>query len=201
MENHHTIISHSNSLKTPAFVCDEKKLLENVEICHSIGKKTGAKIILALKGFSLFNTFPELSKKLNGCSSSSLNETKLAYETFNKTSIHMFSPAYIEHEMDDILSMCSHLSFNSLSQWHRYKDRILSSSVSPGLRINPEHSEVSTTLYDPCAPNSRLGVTYEDCKAFNFEHIQGLHSHTLCQSQFPELERTVKIIEEKFGHI
>lgn len=201
MENSYDIIATFQSIKTPAFVCDENKLLENVEICHSIGKKTKAKIILALKGFSLFSTFPKLNKKLNGCSSSSLNETKLAYETFNKTSIHMFSPAYIDQEIPDILSMCSHISFNSLSQWHRFKHVVLKSAVSPGLRINPEHSEVSTALYDPCAPNSRLGVTHEECKKFNFEGIEGLHSHTLCQSQFPELERTVEIIEEKFGRI
>lgn len=159
-------------------------------------------IICALKGFAMFSTFPMVKKFLRGTTASSLHEAKLGYEEFGNE-VHAYSPAYIPSEFPEIIRLCNHISFNSLSEWYRYKDLILNieKTISCGLRINPEYSEVDTDLYNPCIPGSRLGVTAEMLGEYLPEGIEGLHVHTLCESSAEALERTLVAVEGKFGHL
>ncbi len=189
-----------DSIPSPCFVMDEKLLRKNLEILQDIQNRSGAKIILALKGFAMYSTFPLVSKYLQGTTASSLHEARLGFEEFDGE-VHAYSPAYMDSEFDELMQYCSHISFNSISQWLHFKDKISGTSISPGLRINPEYSEVATDLYNPASPGSRLGLAPDHLKNGLPEGIEGLHSHTLFESDSSILERTVGAIEEKFGHL
>ena len=198
MDNHHALLNRLQECPSPCFVVDEAKLAKNGTYCQEIRDKTGAIILLALKGYAMTGTFNTLRPYLDGTTASSLHELRCGAEHMPSLHQHIFSPAFIESEWDDIQRYASHISFNSLSNWEQFKDRS-NPLLSVGLRINPEHSEVTTELYDPCKTNSRLGCLASELEAANLEGIEGFHFHTLCQSQFPELQRTVEVIESKFS--
>ena len=186
-------------IPTPCYVCDEGRLEENLKTLDSVQRRTGCRILLALKGFALFALFPLIRKYLCGVSASSLHEARLGAEAFGKE-VHLCAPAYREDEFDSLLQCCTHVVFNSFSQWKRFRSRARAQAprVECGIRINPEHSEVKTALYDPCRPFSRLGVTRKNFQENELEGITGLHFHTLCEQDAASLERTLKAVEKKF---
>jgi len=187
-------------LPTPCYVIDEPALVRNLEILDAVQKRTGCKILMALKGFAMFGVFPLIRQRLRGVAASSLHEARLGREEFGRE-VHVYAPAYREEEFDELLACCDHIVFNSFSQWRRFKPRLASAKkeVSCGIRVNPEHSEVRVALYDPCAPFSRLGVTQENFRSEDLEGISGLHFHTLCELNADSLERSLRAFEEKFG--
>lgn len=186
------------SIPSPCYVCEEDKLEANLQLMQHVQTQSGAKIILALKGFSMWSTFPLVGEYLHGCTASSVWEAKLAKLEMGKE-VHAYSPAYKQQDIDQLLPLVNHISFNSLSQWQRYKQQVLSSGVAVGLRVNPEHREADTELYDPSAPGSRLGVRTADLIDADLTGISGLHIHNLCECDSFATERTIKAVEEKFG--
>ncbi len=192
------------SLPTPCYLVDERLLKKNLEILQSVEDRTGCSILLAQKGFSMFSVYPLIAKYLKGVTSSSLFEARLGYEEMGRE-VHIYAPAYIEEEFDEILKYCDHIVFNSFDQWDRHKARVKvhnSASrrkVGCGLRINPEYSEVEVPIYNPCYANSRLGITLANFRLDELEGIEGLHFHTLCEQGSDTLERTIKVVDEKFG--
>ncbi|MGI6334658.1 MAG: carboxynorspermidine decarboxylase [Saccharofermentanales bacterium] len=188
-------------LPTPCYVVDESLLIKNLEKLKSIQDKTGARILLALKGYSMYATFPLIGRYLAGVTASSLFEARLGREEMGKE-VHIYSPAFIEAEFDRILTLCDHIVFNSFDQWRRFKPRVKAFTSHPvecGIRINPEYSEVETSLYDPSAPFSRLGVTLANFQADQLDGLDGLHFHTMCEQNSDTLERTVAVVDRKFG--
>jgi carboxynorspermidine decarboxylase len=192
----------TTQIPTPCYVIDESALEENLKILKAVQQKTGCKILLALKGFAMFSVFPQIRQYLSGIAASSLHEARLGFEAFGKE-VHVYSPAYKPSEFDELLSYCDHMVFNSFSQWRYFKPFIEKSSkpLKCGIRINPEHSEVNTPLYDPCAPFSRLGITRQEMENQAFDGITGLHFHTLCEKNADALERTLKALEENFSAV
>ncbi|AET67629.1 carboxynorspermidine decarboxylase [Desulfosporosinus orientis DSM 765] len=189
------------ALPSPCYFVDEGLLTRNLEILNSVQERTGCKILLALKGFSMYSVFPLVSKYLKGITASSLFEARLGYEEMGKE-VHIFAPAYLEEEFDEILTVCDHISFNSFAQWHKFKNRVQNKSgkrVSCGLRINPEYSEIETPIYNPCYQYSRLGITLANFRPEELEGIEGLHFHTMCEQNSDTLKRTIKVVDEKFG--
>ncbi|WP_040952793.1 carboxynorspermidine decarboxylase [Gorillibacterium massiliense] len=188
------------ALPSPCYIVDERLLTRNLEILDSVQQRTGCKILLALKGFSMHSVFPLVGKYLYGITSSSLHEARLGYEKMGKE-VHAYAPAYVDHEFDELMSYCDHIVFNSFNQWNRYKDRVKNSgkSIECAIRINPEYSEGKTPIYDPCYKHSRLGVTLDSFRPEDLDGIDGLHFHTLCQQNSDTLKRTVQVVEEKFG--
>jgi len=188
------------SCPTPCYVVDEGLLEKNLKILHSVQERTGCSILLALKGFSMFSTFPLIGKYLKGITASSLFEARLGYEKMGKE-VHIYAPAYIEEDFDDIVKYCDHIVFNSFDQWRKYKDKVKNSGkkIECGIRVNPEYSEIKTPIYNPCYKNSRLGVTLSNFRPDELDGIDGLHFHTMCEQNSDTLERTIKIVDEKFG--
>ena len=190
-------------LKTPCYVVQERKIRDNLEILKEICDETGCRILLAQKAFSMYSLYPLIGKYLNGATASGLFEARLGYEEMGKEN-HIFSPAYREDEMDEILRYCDHIIFNSPSQFKRYRDRVKAAGRSMGLRINPECStQEGHAIYDPCAPFSRLGTTAgkfrEEMTEEDISGLDGLHFHTLCEQDADALAVTLKAVEEKFG--
>ena len=193
-----------NEVPTPAYVLDEAKLIRNLELLESIQKRTGCRILLAQKAFSMFCEYPLIGKYLSGTTASGLYEARLGKEEMGKEN-HVFSPAYREEEIDEIADICDHVIFNSFSQLRRFRERC-QGRTSIGLRINPECStQGEHAIYDPCAPGSRLGVTLRNIEqeqrrnARFLEGVEGLHFHTLCEQNADDLETTLTAVEEKFG--
>ncbi|MEN6441676.1 MAG: carboxynorspermidine decarboxylase [Syntrophobacter sp.] len=188
------------SVETPSYIVDEELLENNLRILHRVGEEANCKVLLALKGFAMFSLFPLISKYLDGIAASSLHEARLGFEEFGKE-VHIFSPGYIEEEFEEILGYSNHVVFNSFSQWQHFRTLIPGDlrGTKFGIRINPEHSEVKTAIYDPCAPGSRLGVTRENFRPESLSGISGLHFHNLCELGADSLERTLKVVEDKFG--
>lgn len=188
------------------FLISIPALKRNTAILREVADQAGCKIILALKGFSCWKAFPHLTKDLDGCCASGLWEAMLAKEHFGKHII-TYSPAYDEEDIDQLLEFTHHLDFNSLSQWFRFREKIfshprfVSGEVVCGLRINPEHSTGQTPIYDPCVPGSRLGVTADQLQAADLTGISGLHFHTLCEQNSPDLESTLQAVDQKFGDL
>lgn len=176
---------------------DEALIEANLKILSAVSEKTGAKILLALKCFSGFCVFPLIGRYLSGVCASGLDEARLGREEFCGE-VHAGAPAFREEEFDELLSYCGHVVFNSFSQWRRFKKKA-AGKVSCGIRVNPEHSEVKTAIYDPCGPFSRLGVTRANFEPDELDGISGLHFHTLCELDSDSLERTLSAFEEKFG--
>lgn len=189
-----------DTLPTPCYVCDEAALVRNLEILDTVQQRSGCKILLALKAFAMFSVFPTIRNYLSGTAASSLHEARLGFEEFGD-SVHLCAPAYREQEFDLLCSYCRHIVFNSLSQWRQFRPLILSNDkeIQCALRINPEHSEVKTPIYDPCRPGSRLGITRADFPEDDLAGISGLHFHTLCGLNADALARTLEVIELKFG--
>ncbi len=200
LPNFEDIQSLLKEIPTPAYVIEEKKLRQNAQILNTIRQTTGCKILLALKAYAAWKTFPILIPYLDGACASSVNEARLGKETFPKE-VHTFSPAYSEKALQEILTYSDHVIFNSAAQWHRFQKLALAQAprVEFGIRINPEHSEVATAIYDPCAPGSRLGMTLDQMAALDWEGISGLHVHTLCEKNADALARTIEVVEKKFN--
>jgi carboxynorspermidine decarboxylase len=187
-------------LPTPSYVVDEKLLIRNLEILKSVQDRTGCKILLALKGFSMHSVFPLVGQYLKGTAASSLFEARLGSEKMGKE-VHVYSPAYIDEEIDELIGYCDHIVFNSFDQWHKFKDKLKNHSrkIECGIRINPEYSEIETAIYNPCYQYSRLGVTLSNFQPEDLEGIDGLHFHAMCEQNSDTLERIIKAVEEKFG--
>lgn len=185
---------------SPSYVVDERLLTRNLEILQSVQERTGAKILLALKGFSMHSVFPLVGKYLAGVTSSSLFEARLGYEKMGKE-VHAYAPAYADSEFDELLQYTDHIVFNSHSQWNRFKEKVQNAGkkIDVGLRINPEYSEIETQLYNPCAPFSRFGITLDNFNPEELDGIDGLHFHTMCEQNSDTLKRTIKVVDEKFG--
>lgn len=190
-----------NLVPTPSYVVEEQLLHKNGRILKSVADQTGCKILLAQKAFSMYSVYPTLLEYLDGTTASSLFEAKLGRQEMGKE-VHIFAPAYRDDEFDEIMSLCDHIIFNSLHQWQKYKDRInnYNRKISCGLRINPEYSEIETDLYNPCFQNSRFGITADKLCEADLTGLEGLHFHTMCEQNADVLERTLKVVEEKFGH-
>ena len=183
---------------SPCYVLEDKLLRKNLELLKYVQEQADIEIICALKGFSMFSTFPMVRQYLAGSTASSLNEARLGYEEMGAKT-HVYSPAYLDSEFDELLNYSNHISFNSLNQFSKFKGRAIAGGVSCGLRINPQYSEVETDMYNPCIAGSRLGITRNQLEDTLPEGIEGLHSHTLCENDSFTLERTLQAIEERFG--
>ena len=214
-----------DELRTPCYVVQESKLRKNLEILKSVRQETGCHILLAQKAFSMYHLYPMIGEYLDGATASGLHEARLGYEEMGKEN-HIFSPAYKEEEMPEIMKMCDHIVFNSPAQFRKYKDQVraygrrtdgqggsadagsmyggCAGGRSMGLRINPECStQEGHAIYDPCAPFSRLGTTLEQMQAELTEEeiseLDGFHFHTLCEQNSDDLATTLRAVEEKFG--
>lgn len=175
-----------------------KRLRKNLELIKSVQDRAGVSIILALKGFAMWRVFPMVGQYLKGATASSLHEARLIFEEM-RVKAHTYSPAYLPDEFAETLQYSSHITFNSITQYHRYKDQVATANVSAGIRVNPEYSEVETDLYNPAAPGSRLGEVIDNFNGKLPEGVQGLHFHTLCESTSFELEKVLQSFETKFS--
>ena len=184
-------------MSTPVYIIEEKKLRRNLSLIADVAQKADVEIILAFKAFALWKTFPIFREYIHSTTASSLCEARLAYEEFGAKA-HTFSPAYTDDEIDQIVACSSHLTFNSLSQYSRFHDRVVG-KCSIGLRVNPEYSEVETLLYNPCAPGTRFGVSADKLPEQLPADVEGFHCHCHCESGADVLERTLVHIEEKFA--
>ncbi|WP_022669398.1 carboxynorspermidine decarboxylase [Desulfospira joergensenii] len=192
------------SVDTPCFVVDEERLARNLAILDQVKKQTGCKILLALKCFAMTACFPLLARVLDGVCASSPHEARLGREEFGKE-VHTFAAAYSRQDILDLSGITDHLVFNSFGQFHRFRDLANETAAAQGrdltfgIRINPEHSEGTVPIYDPCAPGSRLGVRPSEFPDPLSRDIRGLHWHNLCEQDADCLERTVKAVESKFS--
>lgn len=189
-------------LPSPCFVVDEAKLADNAAILDSVQQRTGAKILLALKGFATYSTFPVLSGILHGTCASSPHEARLGREEFGGE-VHSFAAAYSDSDMAEIIKFSDHIVFNSFAQLRKFRPLIQAAerTIKIGVRVNPQHSEGATPIYDPCSPGSRLGVRLENFDENDLEGVSGLHFHTLCEQDADALDRTLEAVEKQFGHL
>lgn len=186
-------------ISTPCYIIDEEKLKRNLEILNGVEKRTGAKILLAQKAFSCYHLYSLIGQYVSGTACSGLFEAKLGHECMGKEN-HIFCAAYRDEEFDEILSLCSHIIFNSFIQLQRYGKKALSAGVEIGLRINPECStQEGHEIYDPCSPKSRLGITLKNFHEDQLIGVSGLHFHTLCEQNSDDLETTLNAVINKFG--
>lgn len=186
-------------LSTPYYIIEEEKLRRNLTTIQSIADRAGVEFILAFKAFALWKTFPIFREYIAHTTASSPYEARLAFEEFGSKA-HTYSPAYEDNTFDEIVRCSDHITFNSLTQAARFAPRATAAGVSCGLRINPEHSEIETEIYNPCAPGSRFGILAADMPGQLPEGIEGFHCHCHCESDSFALERTLQCIESKFGH-
>lgn len=186
---------------SPCYVIDEEKLIRNLRILSGVQERTGCRILLAQKAFSCYHLYPLIGEYLSGTACSGLFEAKLGFEEMGKEN-HVFSAAYRADEIDEIISYCGHIIFNSFSQLDRYRDKVLSAGKKIGLRINPEHStQEGHEIYDPCSVKSRLGITQSNFLRDDLDGVTGLHFHTLCEQNSDDLESTLDAVEERFGDV
>lgn len=190
-----------NKLPSPCFVMDEERLRNNLQLIKDIGQAAGVKFILAFKSFAMWGLFPIIREYITGAAASSLSETRLCYEEMGSPA-HTYAPVYKEEEFASVLKMSSHITFNSLAQYNRYKHFFKSGvNSTAGLRINPEYSEIAYGLYNPCSPGSRFGVTADQLASGLPDGIEGLHFHVLFEADSFIFEKTLRVVEEKFGHL
>ena len=186
---------------SPCYVLDADLLRENLRLIADVRRRSGAEIILAFKAFAMWSAFPIIREYFGKSTASSLCEARLAYEELGSLA-HTYSPAYTDREFDTIAACSSHITFNSLTQLEHFAPKVLQyddHKISIGLRVNPEYSEVETDLYNPCAPGSRLGVVASQLPAKLPEYVEGLHFHTLCESDSTDLEKTLAAFESRFA--
>ena len=197
MNKNYEIIDSFEKLPSPAYVCEEELLEKNLKLLKRVQDETGVKILLALKGFAMYSTFDLCKKYLKGCCASGLHEALLAKEEFGKE-VHTYSPAFKDEEIDEIISISNHLVFNSFNQLKRYKDKAFK-KVSLGVRLNPEYSSVEVDLYNPCAPNSRLGITKANFDESQLQNLEGFHFHALCEQNVDALQGALANFEKNFS--
>ncbi|MFC1765356.1 carboxynorspermidine decarboxylase [Planctomycetota bacterium] len=189
-----------DSLPTPCYLIDRGLLQKNLDVLQGVQERTGAKILLALKGFACWSVFDQVREVLQGCACSALHEVRLSTEFFGKET-HLCAPAYRDDDMAGYVKRVDHIVFNSLGQWERFRKQLQTAprDIHCGLRINPLHSEVQTAIYDPCAPGSRLGIPADQFPEVLPTGITGLHFHTLCELNADALERTLAAVERQFS--
>ena len=189
------------NLPSPCWLLDEQKLIRNLEIINKVKKQSGAKILLALKGYALWKSFDTIRPYLEGCCASGLHEARLASEEFGKE-VHTYSPAFKEEEIEEIASISHHMVFNSPAQFRQYANRAkeINPELSLGLRVNPEYSASPKEIYNPCGLYSRLGTTLENFDKSLLPELDGLHFHALCEQDSDALEAVLQNFEEKFGN-
>lgn len=187
-------------IASPAYVLEESLLVNNLKLLQRVQQEAGVEIICALKGFSFYHVFPIVKEYLAGATASSLHEARLAFEEMGRK-CHAYTPAYLPGEFDEFMTYASHMTFNSLNQVDQFASQATMQGISCGIRINPEYAEVETDMYNPCIAGSRLGIRRGDLADQLPEGIEGLHSHTLCENDSFVLERTLKVIDEKFGDL
>ncbi|EAK1781600.1 carboxynorspermidine decarboxylase [Campylobacter upsaliensis] len=184
------------TIQTPAYILEEDKLRKNCELLAKVSEKSGAKVLLALKGFAFSGAMKIVGEYLHGCTCSGLWEAKFAKEFMDKE-IHTFSPAFKDEEFDEIAELSHHIVFNSLHQFHHFKEKAKAKSL--GLRCNPEYSLAPKELYNPCGRYSRLGILSKDLENTDLSGVSGLHFHALCEESAEALEAVLKAFEAKFG--
>jgi carboxynorspermidine decarboxylase len=189
-----------SKIPSPCYVIDEERFRKNLSLIKHVSDESGAEIILAFKGFAMWGVFPILKEYVSGAAASSPDEARLCFEEIGSPA-HTYSPVYKPGDIKELLGLSSHITFNSLEQYRKHSSAMLpySGKVSAGLRINPEFSEISHGLYNPCSPGSRLGITAEDLKDGLPEGIDGLHFHVLFESDSYALEKVLHVVETKFG--
>ncbi len=188
-------------VKTPCYVVDKRLIEKNLKILDDVQKPTGCKILLALKGFSMYSLFPQIGEYLCGITASSINEARLGYEEMGKE-VHIYAPAFQDDEFTEVMDLCDHIVFNSFAQYEKYKNKVKSyksKTIDCGIRVNPEYSELKHPIYDPSYQYSRLGVTESNFDDTKLDGIDGLHFHTMCEQNSDTLKRTVSVVEEKFS--
>lgn len=190
-----------SEVPSPSYVIDETRFRRNLSLIKHVSDISGAEIILAFKGFAMWGVFNILKEYISGAAASSLGEARLCFEEIG-TKAHTYCPAYREEDFNEIMGYSSHITFNSLYQYKKFRNFISGNkAVSAGIRINPEFSDISHGLYNPCSPGSRLGVAADDLKDGLPEGIEGLHFHVLFENDSYQLEKVLKVVTEKFGHL
>lgn len=181
-----------DDLHTPCYLTDARLLQKNTALLKQIQQRTGCKILLAQKAFSMFSAYPLIRDDLAGTTASGLFEAKLGREYFGKE-VHVFSPAYTQEDFTQLLELCDHIVFNSFGQWKKYRQQVQNATrnISCGIRINPGYAEVETDLYNPCISGSRMGVQLEQMEDDGFAGMDGIHFHTMCEQNSDVLERTL----------
>ena len=195
----------ASRVPSPCFVVDEVAVERNLKILNRVQEQSGAKVLAALKAFSMWSLSPLVSKYLSGTCASGLYEARLGREEYGGE-VHVFSAAYTESDLREILEIANHVVFNSFSQWQRFQPLLQAAKkarpqLQYGLRINPRHSEGDVVIYDPCAPCSRLGIPLSQFEDQSLEGITGLHFHTLCEQDVMPLKRTLTAVEAQFGDL
>lgn len=200
MERNQLLNLDMGRVETPCFIVDEALIQKNVDILHHVIERTGCRILLALKAFSMVSTFSLINKTLHGTCASSVNEARLGRENFGRE-VHVYGAAYSDKDFHELLKYANHIDFNSFAQWEHFKPLAMKHQdrIFFGIRINPEHSEGTVPIYDPCAPFSRLGVARKNFRPDLLEGISYLHFHTLCQQNSDPLLRTIAEVVENFG--
>ena len=181
-----------DDLHTPCYLTDARLLQKNTALLKQIQQRTGCKILLAQKAFSMFSAYPLIRDDLAGTTASGLFEAKLGREHFGKE-VHVFSPAYTQEDFTQLLKLCDHIVFNSFGQWKKYRQQVQDATrnISCGIRINPGYAEVETDLYNPCISGSRMGVPLEQMEDDDFAGLDGIHFHTMCEQNSDVLDRTL----------
>ncbi len=194
-------MTKTSQIPSSCFVLEEDLLRKNLQLIQSVSQAADIEIILAFKGFAMWNAFPIVREYFNGATASSLNEATLCKQEMGRLA-HTYAPVYDPAEFASLMDCSSHITFNSLSQYHRFEQELQQADhqISAGLRINPEYSEVETELYNPCAPGSRLGIIAEQLPEQLPAGIEGLHFHTLCESGSEDLEKTLAAVEQRFAN-
>lgn len=187
-------------IPTPCFVVYEDRLCKNLETITDVERRAGVNIIMAFKANALWRSFPIIARYNRDFTASSLNELRLGTETLGGGA-HSYCPAYTEQTIEEYCRLSSHVTFNSLSQWERFKDVVARHGVSPGLRVNPECSVIETDIYNPMLPGSRFGVTADSLGERLPDGIEGLHFHALCESNAEDLQLVLQAFEHRFGHL
>ena len=205
-------LCNADKVPSPCFLVDTKRVRSNVSCIKEFANKAGIRVLFALKAFALYEVFPLFREVAIGGAASSVSEAKLASE-FLGGRIHAYCPAYLPSDFDDIARISSHMTFNSIGEFSRWAQRasFINPNASCGIRINPEYSPVEVDLYNPCSPNSRLGVLESELRSalpivnemglsVNDTPLEGFHCHNLCESGAEHLEKTLFVLHEKFGN-
>lgn len=204
---HSTSFAHFDPRRVPSpcYVVDAAAIEANLRVLGRVQDESGAKILAALKAFACAALGPLTARHLSGTCASGLHEARFGHEHYGGE-VHVFSAAYTEADLHEILRIAGHVVFNTFPQWHRFRAMALAAQrerpqLRFGLRINPEHSEGAVALYDPCAPGSRLGIPRAQFEGQSLDGISGLHFHTLCEQGYEPLARTLAVVEERFGDL
>ncbi len=190
----------TDSVESPCFIVNEGVLENNLRILSGVKKRTGAKVLLALKAFGMHSTFPLIRRYLDGVCASGPIEAQLGYEEFGKE-VHTFAVAYSEEDIKKTIKYSDVIIFNSVSQWKKYRNMVNKSGkrIQIGLRVNPGRSDVKTDLYNPTLPGSRLGILPEDLEGQDLSGVNGLHFHALCEQNADSLAAVLSKFEKTYG--